>query len=374
MKAPSRTRLLLLPVASDAPADCLILDSHGRILERETVIPQRPLPAPTADLREVLVVPGEDLQLRRLALRARTPAQARAEAALLLEPDLSVPLAELHLAVAAAPPDGAPRWVAAIATTTLQARLDQARALGMADPPWVIPDCLLLDPADSPAALIGERDNRWLVREQDRAFTAPDALARQLLGEHSQQPLDPAATEVQLAAGAMHAPCLNLRQQAFARREHSRPNQRRRLRWLAAAVVLSPLLVLAIETVALQHSARRLADQATALAATALSAGDDHASPVASLHARYRRQITPDLLAARSTALFDAVGQHAGLRLDSWEATADGRQRAGLVHPDEGALANLRQALAAHGLDLRVLDRQPLDDAERSQIAVEPLP
>ena len=107
----SRIRLILMPAGAEDAAPYMALDPSGVVLERGRLSPEAPVTTPAS--RDVAVVPGASVTMRKLTLPAGNPAQRRAAALWALRDDLASPVERLHAAVSA--PDAEGRvWVAVV--------------------------------------------------------------------------------------------------------------------------------------------------------------------------------------------------------------------------------------------------------------------
>ena len=173
-------RILFLPAESAAEAICLDVDDVGHVLSRSALRPGAPAPMPPA-ARTVMVVPGGAVRIDRLELRAHSPAHAQAAARALLATRLALP-GEPHV-VLDADATATVRTVAAVEPGLLRGWLVQAAALGL-HPDAAVPEQLLLpDPADAGTVHLLVAGDRWLARGDGLAFSAPPALAAQVLGD-----------------------------------------------------------------------------------------------------------------------------------------------------------------------------------------------
>lgn len=371
------TLLVLLPHDPDAAVPCVELGARGRILARHAHLPGRPpLPLPPA-CRCVVAVPGDAVRLAWMELPVHPPAQAVAAAWLRLEDEVAGDHDQLHLALG--PPLDAtvalsPRPVAVVERARMQQWLRRCQALGLA-PDVLLPDYLLLAaPADGGLATL-LHDGRMLVRGSDLAFSAEPALARLIAGARmadGSTGSDPAPAEAVLATGATGA-LLDLQQGPFARRDPALARRRRRIAWLAAATLLSPVLMAGTQAAWHGLAAYRLEQRAAAIAATVPGGTGAGTGAIQALHQRARRASAPARLARHSLALFDAVEALPGARLDSYEFDATGNLGAGLVLAGEQDLQHLRERLAPSGLDPVPLETQVIDAGVRARISLEPI-
>ena len=367
------TRLLLLPTDPEADATWLELEPPGRITRRATLPPGERAPPHHGDGRTWTVVPAAGLGLLWTALPARQQAQALAAARLLLDDHVAAPVESLHVAVS--PYAGtAPRLVAWTDPSSMQRWLARSAAHGV-EPDALVPDVLLLSPDEGATdrRRVVEHDGRWLVRGDAMAFSAEPMLAMQVLDDPAvhAEASDPFLDACARSAG-LQAPPLDLLQGAFAPRvRRGSSDGWRRAAVLAGMLVLSPWVLLAADAIRHEVAARRLQAQAHDVAARA-APGIDAGNPLDATAARLSRLRTVDALARDADALFDALDAVPAAHLDGLRySTADGL-RAQVVHPREADLDTVAAALAERGLPLQRTGRQPVGDAVRSDITLEP--
>ncbi|HLM52564.1 MAG TPA: type II secretion system protein GspL [Pseudoxanthomonas sp.] len=353
---PTTTLLVLLPTDPMRPARCLRIDSGGDVLERLDADTARPLPAAfTAGIaRTVLAVPGAEVRTLWMDLPAHSPAQAQAAARVLLAERVAGPREGLHIAIGPRPSSG-PTLVAVVQATLLRHWLDRARALGVvAD--VAVPQPLLLPPPDTDDELVAAiYGDQWLVRADRLAFAAEPGLARQVLGTRAATPVTGTeAVERLLAREAAGGIALDLLQYEFALAPETRARgpDRRRLAALAAAVVLSPLLVTGVQALRYELAARSLQRQSTALAAPLVSART--AEPIAALRRERDLLQAPAIFRKQRQALLSAIAAEPGLHLESLEYSAEAGLSAKVVHPTDEQLQRLVDSIRRHGLEVRV--------------------
>lgn len=364
----TNTRLLWLPPDLARPAVCLHLDADGRILARERPTPDSPLPACDAPVR--VVVPGSEARALWLPLSARSHAQAVAEARVLAAPQLAGPGDDLHVAVAAESAPGAPRLVVLVERARLQHWLDRARALG-AEPETLTPDHLMLPPGDGESATVLDAGGQWVVRAGPLSFSAEPALARQVLGD---RPVDRIDAEDRIEALlATAVPAIDLLQRGThgtARAPGPRP---RRLAWLAAALALSPAVLLGAQTLRYQFASHQLQQQAQDQVGAALGLDRAVTDPVARTAAALEALRAPARFAEEAGALFDAVAQLDGAYLAALRYQ-EGQLRADVVHPRAQDIEGLQTALADAGVTVRLLDTRAVADGVRGELVLEKRP
>ncbi|MEI7932114.1 MAG: type II secretion system protein GspL [Alphaproteobacteria bacterium] len=329
----SLTRLVILARAVDFPASVIVADGAGMVVTTGSLRPGGP---PPPRMRTILVIPGEEVLTRWIALTAASLDQARAAAAMMLQDDLAQPREALHFALGEPGPDGL-RPVCVIARTALEARLVQARSLGFT-PDVVVPDCLMLPPAEGEdliAALLGEVT---AVRGRNVAFTAETALAEQLMAGREAERLDDGPRIAGLLA-ATAAP-VNLLQGDFGRRS-AKPGGWRRAAVLAGLALASPLIIQAAHIARDDMAAERI-ERATA------AKGDTQRLVSVGESMRKGRDFNGAM-----SAVFKALERMPGAKLQSLSYRAEGTMRLTLVHDNYSDVATLAGALGPSGLALR---------------------
>jgi general secretion pathway protein L len=160
--------LILIGGASPLePLSWLRLNADGELRDRGTGTPPATPPSATA-----LIVPASDARLQRLALPARTEAQARTAAPLLSGVSFAS-RSSLHYAVGASQNEAGARLVAAIDAHRLSDWLQACRTVG-AEPHRVMLDC---------TALGAPRDEVAVVCTPERVIVSAGAL-----GGYSMEP------------------------------------------------------------------------------------------------------------------------------------------------------------------------------------------
>ncbi|MGY0611316.1 type II secretion system protein GspL [Luteimonas sp. A501] len=347
-------RILFLPADPAASATCLGLADDGRVLSRTDMPPGTVAPAMATATRTVLVVPGDAVRIDRIALKAHTAAQARAAAQALLAERLARPAA-LHVALDAGAADGT-RTIASVEPAALREWLARAAGFGLrADA--AVPEQLLLPPpsGDADPVQVLDAGERWLVRGPGLAFCTTPALAAQVLvgREQLRLPGDLAAC----AARALN-PEVDLLQGAFAPASvHDGHATWRRLAWLAAALVASPLVLVAAQALRLELAAHALESRAGALVRDALpghaaGTGTGTGTGADALARQLQAVREPHAFTAASGALFAAVAGRAGTHLVELEYLRGDRLRAVVFHAAPDDIEAIRGALAADGWTL----------------------
>lgn len=344
------TRLILLSSIAEAPPQWLLLQPGGRRAHGHG------LPLPEAD-RTVLIVPGAEIRMLWLTLPAGTPPQVHAAARLSLAEHVAEDPQTLHLALGQGEP-GQPRLIAAMAPALLQGWLQQAQHWGIT-PDVVVPDCLMLSPPDNGSTRAVAWDGRWLLRGAQQAASLEPALARLVIGQ-----ADPHVDDDALAQFATGTPALDLLQHAFARNT-SRTNvdRPRHLRWLAAAVALSPLVLLIAHIARYQIGTRMLHARAVELVSETTgqpAVGD----PLQAL-ANARRRDASARLAHLGNTLADSLVATPGTQLESLDYQQDGTLKLQVQHPDAAALQLLRQRLQATGVQASPGATQSAEDGSQ---------
>jgi len=244
-------RAVLLPRQAGQAADYLLIDPESRQLVERGVLPvgpdQRPAPAET-----VVIAPGEAVLARWLELPARTEAQARAAAAILIRDLVADDAASGHLALGPRGDDDS-RLAVVVDPAIVRGWLEQCAGLGIA-PDALVPDHLVTPvPTGAGGALAIRYGEHLAVRAERLAMTCEADLAPVILGERPIAELrDQRQIEAAFLAAAL-APPVNLLQGAFATRRAAAPGAWRPLALAAAAVAIAALSVPAVESVRKQR-------------------------------------------------------------------------------------------------------------------------
>ncbi len=333
------TLLIIAPPDPDAVLRCLRVDAGGVILGRLDADRTRPLPTSFLDgvARSVLSVPGTDVRTLWLDLPERNPLQALASAHQLLESQASGPLHAQHVALDVHR-EGQLRLVGVVGRQAMHDWLQRCAAIGVV-PYVMVPDHLLLPAPTGPNEVNVVADgDRWLARSATLAFSAEAALARQLLEPHQLHvEADAASLEQMLAQGAAAEPAaLNLMQFEFAPVATPRTTpSSRRLAMLALAVLLSPAVLVAAQSLRYELAASSLDRQTREITASIGAGAGMVATPAAQARAR--------------NALFEAISRSPGLRLQALRYGAGAALEADLVHSTADQLQPLGDALLQSG-------------------------
>ncbi|NZA26598.1 hypothetical protein H0E84_09390 [Luteimonas sp. SJ-92] len=372
------TYIVLLPQNPDAPALRLSVGDDGRVVARErlrsgdTAAPQ---PAAAGPTRTVLVVPGTQAPALWLELPARNPVQALAAARALIAERLAGSSEALHIAIAAAAGDDAPRPVVAVERTLMTYWLGRAAELGIIVDAMV-PDHLALPAPDDDGVVVVVDGDERIVRGPRLAFRSEAALAALVLEEWAQQVVEAGPqAEALLAAGARQ-PAIDLLQYDFARTPAQPRGARawRRAAVLAALLALSPLLLWSADALRHTLAARALEAQVAVAVDAALPGRAPAQPPLAAARAALRQAQARDGFAHAATALFAAVPRVEGAQLDRLFYGEDGTLRVTLSHARADELDVLRDALAGGGLALQPAGTRRTDGRLHSELEILPEP
>lgn len=353
----NRTRIVIAGAAPDAEPTYLILDELGSVVGRG-ILPVQEASALTP-MRNVLVIPGAEVLVRWIEVKAASEAQARAAALAQLE-DQMTSAAGAHLALGPAEADGQ-RLAAVVSAARMQAWLDSAALHGIT-PDVVIPDCLALpeppeDPDGGSIIVTAEFSGLTAVRGRRLAFTGEADLVAAVVGARPAETLAGPALERALADAAV-SPVLNLLQGAFDpdRREPLGPRDLCRPALLALALLVSPLILWAAQAGADHVRAMQAEARAEAKVAALLPEGTAVTDPAAQAQA----QLDALSLASGGGAgglaaqLFSAVEPLDQVQVESLIVMPDGSARAALSHAAYSDGEGLAQALQAAGLTVRI--------------------
>lgn len=385
--------------APDAPMAWAAVDASGQV-ERTGMAQRGALPS-AQPARTMLVLPGADAHLRRLELPARSEAQARAGAEVLLGGKLAGG-EKMHYAVGA-PQDGSgARLVAAIGEARLQAWLNRCRDIG-ADPHFVALDCTVW-PADE-EIVIAVTPNRVVVAGGPfggfsiEPALAPALAARWLHEAHAEAlrvvllggdadsyrralqrdldirgAVDPVAT---LAQGAASLPEFvpNLRQGAFAA---AGPKQTPFKLWRFAALLAVAAVMLQVGSLVIEGLRdRQTAAQIETAAERDFRAARPDVRRIVNLRAQVAALANAQTQAARhpvlvtSAPLANALRQQPLARLDEVRHEAPTRDvRLVVSAPDQATIESVVTMLRAAELSVETRAVSPREGRYAAELVV----
>jgi len=356
----TQTRIVLIPPTAAMPAPFLVVDPHGRVLQRGSLALEDA--DPRLDLRTVAIAPGADVLVRWLDLPVGGAAQLRAAARWMLKEHLAADPERLAVALGAPVADGGPRLVAAVSANLLEAWVDYLRALGV-EPAAVVPDCLTPPAPDAEGTLNAIRFGGDIaMRGAAFAASVQADLAETVAAGRSISLIESQdAVEERLALSALRPPVDLL--SAVARPRAASRGGWRLAAGLAAAVLISPLVITAVAAARDSVAADRADRQARALIAEHLPQAAEAEDPVAEVRRRLAVALPPGGVVAGSAALFAAVEQVDGAELDGLSADSEQGLRATLSYPAFQDLDAVRAAV--EGLGLSLSDTSTVEDGGR---------
>lgn len=336
--------LLILPAEPDAPAH-LVQDLGLSVTRRAVAADER-----LDDLGPVIVVaPGEDVVTRWMDLPLGSAAQARSAAAFRLEDEVALGGDDVHIAVGDCDENGR-ALVSWTARAKLQAWLEAGKAYGLTVQA-IVPDYLLLPECEGGMLVVGRLGGRLALRAPGTALSADPDLAALLFEGREHRDLAGKDLDAQLIAGA-RSPVINLLQGRFAVRSSGERGGLKRLGLLAAAVVISPLLLIVAQIAHDQWTAssleRRAAKLAVSLVPQASRYEDAAGYAVTRLAASQRGQGFGDL-AARYLSMVEAVP---GVSLDTLVYGEEGAIRSTIGYANYSDMDQLRLGAKRLGLEL----------------------
>lgn len=352
----SRTRLILIPERADETAPFMTLDASGVVLERGRLSPGTPVTA--AVPREVVIVPGARVTMRRLALPAGNAAQRRAAALWALRDELAAPVERLRAAVGAPDADGRV-WAAVVDEAVAASWADWLRLSGVSGA-VLLPDALALEPSTERAATAVRFGEDLALRADDLAATVQPELAEAVAGARPLRIVEnPDEVEAQLIRAALNPP-LDL---SAPVRPATGIGPWRRALALAAVLALSPLILIVAEAVRDDMAARDADARAEAAARRLFPDLAASADPLAEAEGRLAVLPPPGGVASAAAALFTALEAVPQAELDSLTVDPEGGVRASLRYAAYQDLETIRTAMEAQGLTL--VDVATVDDGGR---------
>ncbi|MGX1746468.1 MULTISPECIES: type II secretion system protein GspL [unclassified Brevundimonas] len=355
----SHARILFIPTHATLPARFLLVDREGRVVGRGELDPHQAETPPS--MRTIAVAPGADVMTRWLDLPSGNMAQARAAARWALRDQAAGEVEGLDVTLGAAPVDGGPRLTAAVSAKLLQAWLRWMETFDIR-PDAVVPDNLCLPaPLEAETLTAAQVGADVALRGPAFAVTVQADLAEAIAAGRALNWLEGEALEAALAAGAMAAVVDLL--QVHDRRERGQAAKGWRLTaGLAAALLISPLILMAAEGLRDRAAADRAGAAAKAGAVTLypeLATADDPAAEA--LH-RLDAGAPPGGTARALAAVFAAVERVPGAELDDAALGGEGL-RIGLTHANFNDLDTVRADLAEAGL--AVIDETSAEEGGR---------
>lgn len=352
-------RLVLIPALTSQPAPFMIVAGDGGVLARGVLTPEaaeRPEP-----MRTVAVCPGSGVSVRWLDLPAGGAVQVAAAAAWSLRDDLAASPDRLVTVVGPPPAPGEPRLTATVGRNLLEAWTDYLETLGVrADA--LIPDMLTVTAPEEDEVLraVTFGDGVALRGRRFAATVQPD-LVELVAGERRVEPVEDARTiEHTLAASAL-SPAVNLL--GSGRERAAGQVGWRRAAGLAAAVMLSPLLLTMAGAVRDDHVARRLERRAVAAIAAVDPGLARQPDPVAALRQRAASAPPPGGTTAAAAALFSAVESVEGTEIDMLSAAPGDGLKATVSHAAFSDMEAVGRAMSEAGL--AVTENSTLEDGGR---------
>ena len=354
-------RLVLIPALASQPAPFMIVAPDGGVLHRGQLAPdavERPAP-----MRTVAVCPGADVSVHWLDdLPPGGAAQLRAAAAWRLRDELAA--TSDRVATVVGPPVGPdqPRLVAVVGQGLLQAWSGYLEALGVrAD--VIVPDMLTLaEPDDEDGVTAVTFGDSVALRGRRFAATVQPDLVDMVVGERRVISVRDSFEVERALVTAARSPVINLLDAGARDRTGARVGWRRAT-GLAAAVLVSPLMLTAAVAARDDMGARRLRTDAVAAVAAAAPDLAREADPVAALRRRATSAPPPGGVTAAAAALFTAVEAVEGAEIDALVATPDDGVKATLSHPTWSDMEEITRRMADIGMAVTVT--ATLEDAGR---------
>jgi general secretion pathway protein L len=350
----SPTRLILIPTDASDPAPFMTVAANGAVLQRGTMTLD-PAERPVA-MRTVAVVPGTEVLIRWMALPVGSDAQVRVAALWGLREQIAVAPDRVSLALGEAA--GGERMVCVVNTGLLQVWIDYLEALQVtAD--VLTPDVLTIPaPAGDELAAVRFQSNVALRGARLAATVQPDMVDLIAAGR-SVLPIESDDAIERLMIEAALRPAINL----IDRRPGLGKRGWRRALALAAAVVLSPLVLTLASAAHDDLTARQLNSQtrkALEQAAPDIAASAD---PEAELTRRLGLASAAGGAGSVAAALFSAVESVEGAELDGFAIDPETGVRATLTYPAYQDLDAMKAAMTRAGLTLT--DDSTVEDGGR---------
>lgn len=345
-----RTLIVSLTAESDRPVTWAVCEPHAGAPLRVGTTPAGERIALEASVAQTwVIVPGTAVTAHLLALPVRDTRRAAAAATFLLEDELAIDTAAVHIALGS--DTGDRRLVAVVDHAAMASWLGRIASLGLAAD-LLVPDFLAL-----PMGARVCREGLVSVRTPEGGFSAEEALLPWLTDDAVAPPLKPAATPaflhdiyISLSAG----PVLDLRQGRYRPRRDWRAAVRpyRRAGALAASLAVLALAAQGIEGLRFNARAEAVAARAEAVFRTALPEVKRVVNPRAQMRAHLQAAKTGGSEAFLKAAEILVAAAHAVDGVEVQTMRYDGRRRelvGALALPSFEAMEGLKREIAARG-------------------------
>lgn len=356
----SRTRLILIPELANAPAPYLIFDEAGGVLQRGRLALDDAETPPM--MRTVAIAPGGDVSVRWLDLPVGSSAQVRAAALWMLRDDLAAAPDRVAVSLGRPVAAGQKRMAVVVSRALVQAWSDYLEELGVkAD--VILPDMLTVQaPEDEDALSAAVFGTGLALRGQEFAATVQPDLADLIAAGRTVRPVNDEADMERMMAAAALSPEVNLLDNGRQTRVAAKGSWRLAA-GLAAAVLLSPLVLALAQASRDGMAARRMQAETVALIEQADPEAARSPDPVVAFRQSTATAPPPGGIVAAAAVLFAAVQGVEGAELDIFVSDPEGGVRATVSYPAYQDLDAMKQAVAAAGMQLT--DTSTLDDAGR---------
>lgn len=344
----SRTRLILLPSSSEEPPLFMVISPEKTVLQRGALTLDGETPPA---MRTVAVVPGAEVLVRWLDLPPGSEAQQRAAALWTLRDDLATTADRVSLTLGPVVPAGERRLVCVVSRALLDAWIAYLDQLG-ARPDVVLPDMLALPvPEDeNTVTAVGFYPNVALRGRGLAVSVQPDMVDLMMEGRQPRVVDRQEDVERLLIAAALD-PAIDLTGEVRRAGGTDRVGWKRAA-MLAAAVILSPLILTLATAARDDLAASRMNNKARTILQSHLPAVAAAPDPEAELARRLAVAPAAGGAAGVAAALFTAVEGVEGAELDSFTADPADGVRATLSYPAYQDLDAITASLARAGLSL----------------------
>lgn len=356
----SRTRLILIPELANAPAPYLILDEAGGVLQRGRLALDDAETPPL--MRTVAIAPGGDVSVRWLDLPVGGAAQVRAAALWMLRDDLAAAPDRVAVSLGRPVAAGQKRMAVVVSRVLVQAWTDYLEGLSVkAD--VILPDMLTVQAPEEDDVLSSVIFGSGLaLRGQGFAAAIQPDLLDLIAAGRTVRPVTSEVEIERMMGAAALSPEVNLLDTGRQNRVAAKGSWRLAA-GLAAAVLLSPLVLALAQASRDEMAARRMQAEAVALIERADPEAARSPDPIAAFRQSAATAPPPGGIVAAAAVLFAAVESVEGAELDIFVSDPEGGVRATVSYPAYQDLDTMKQAVAAAGM--RLTDTSTLDDAGR---------
>ena len=327
------------------------------------------------DDRLIAIAPATDVPIRWLHYPEAAPAQAAAAARIDALKNSLGDAAALHVVAGQTAVAGQAVPVAVTTHAAMAIWTDWLAARNLA-PEAIIPAAAAVPPPEPDMVWTADVGGEQIVRSADRAYLSDPELDPLIAGSHTITPLDADQMREALLL-TLAVPPLDLLSGGWKpKRSWSvDPSMLRVAKWLAVALAAVSLLVPIVYAIRLSSDADRADDAVVAMAQKAGVAAPDAATAEAELDRRLAAAGGgPLAFSVPASALYDAMGDAAGVTIKTLSHRTDGTLTTTLAAPRVEDINKVLLALQARGYRITAQPMAGNDGQQMANITIRAVP